>query len=84
MGFTGTQAAIWKIEFLNAFREMERQLAARQARYVAALDAVRPCLRPVAEDAAAGLPRRYTAWSLGKSPASVTYHRRRARALGLL
>lgn len=84
MGFTGRQALRWKLDFLNAFREMERQLAAQQARYVAALDAVRPCLRPVAEDAAAGLPRRYTAWSLGKSVASVSYHRAQARQLGVL
>ena len=38
----------------------------------------------VAEDAAAGLPRRYTAWSLGKSVASVSYHRAQARQLGVL
>lgn len=84
MGFTGKQALRWKLDFLAAFRQMRADLNAVQARYVAALDAVRPCLRPVAEDAAAGLPRKYTAWSLGKSVASVSYHRMRARHLGIL
>ena len=84
MGFTGKQALRWKLDFLAAFRQMRADLNAVQARYVAALDVVRPCLRPVAEDAAAGLPRKYTAWSLGKSVASVSYHRMRARHLGIL
>lgn len=84
MGFTGRSALEWKVRFLAAFRDMERQLAARTERYARALDLVRPCLRPVVEATEAGLPRREIAGPLGKSAASVTYHRRIARQLGLL
>lgn len=84
MSFTGAQALRWKLDFLNAFRQMQAELAAAQARYVAALDAVRPCLRPVVEGTQAGLGRAAIAQPLGKSAAAITYHRRRARLLGLL
>lgn len=84
MGFTGKEALTWKVKFLTAFRDMERQLQARTTRYVAALDAVCPSLRPVVEGTEAGLSRAEIAAPLSKSAASVTYHRRRARRLGLL
>jgi Rha family phage regulatory protein len=84
MGFTGREALAWKIAFLSAFNAIEAQLAARTARYVAALDAVRPCLRPVVEATEQGLSRAVIATPLGKSPAAITYHRRAARCLGLL
>lgn len=84
MGFTGREALTWKVKFLAAFRDMERQLHAREARYVAALDQVRPYLRRVVEATESGLARTAIAAPLGKSPASITYHRRSARRLGLL
>ncbi|WP_238945326.1 Rha family transcriptional regulator [Allofranklinella schreckenbergeri] len=84
MGFTGPKAVRWQEAFIEAFMAQRAALNAVQARYAAALDMVRPCLRPVVQDAAAGLPRRHTAQALGKSPAAITYHRRRARALGLM
>ena len=84
MGFTGREALRWKVAFLQAFRQMESELAASQARYMAALDAVRPSLRPVVQDFEQGLPRSDTAMWLGKGVGSVTYHRGQARRLGLL
>ena len=84
MGFTGREALRWKVAFLQAFRQMESDLAASQARYMAALDAVRPSLRPVVQDFEQGLPRSDTAMWLGKGVGSVTYHRGQARRLGLL
>lgn len=84
MGFTGTQALIWKIEFLNAFRTQERALAQLTSRYAHALDVVRPCIRPVVEGTEQGLNRSTIAEPLGKSANAITYHRRKARELGLL
>ncbi len=84
MGFTGREALRWKVAFLQAFRAMESDLADMQARYVAALDLVRPSLRPTVEDARAGLPRAATAQRLGKSVGAVSYHRSQGRGLGLL
>lgn len=84
MGFTGREALAWKIAFLQAFNALEAELHARTARFATALDQVRPMLRPVVEATEAGYSRTDIAGPLGKSPASVTYHRRAARRLGLL
>ncbi|NWO05353.1 MAG: Rha family transcriptional regulator [Alteromonadaceae bacterium] len=84
MGFTGRDALAWKIAFLQAFNVMEAELRAREQRFANALDQVRPALRPVVEGTEQGQSRSDIAGPLGKSPASVTYHRRRARDLGLL
>lgn len=84
MGFTGREALAWKIAFLQAFNALEAELHARTARFATALDQVRPMLRPVVEATEAGYSRADIAAPLGKSPASVTYHRRAARRLGLL
>ena len=84
MGFTGKEALVWKIKFLDAFNAMEAELQARTARYAAALDQVRPNLRPVVEGTQSGLNRAAIAGPLGKSCASVSYHRSSARRLGLL
>lgn len=84
MGFTGAEAARWREAFIDAFNNLESELAAANARYLAALDAIRPSLRPVVKDFEDGLPRSDTALWLGKSPAAVTYHRSQARRLGLL
>ncbi len=56
----------------------------KRHRAATALDHVRPFLRPIVEATEAGYARREIAEPLGKSPASVTYHRRAARRLGLL
>lgn len=84
MGFTGREALRWKVAFLAAFRQMERDLADLQARYVAALDTIRPKLRPVVQDFADGMTRSDTAQWLGCSVGSVSYQRAQARRLGLL
>lgn len=84
MGFTGREALAWKIKFLDAFNAMEAELNAKTARYAAALDQVRPSLRPVVEATELGVSRWPIAALLGKSCASVTYHRGQARRLGLL
>ena len=84
MGFTGSEAARWREAFIDRFNALEADLAAANARYLAALDAIRPSLRPVVKDYEDGLARSDTALWLGKSPAAVTYHRSQARRLGLL
>lgn len=84
MGFTGPEADAWKWKFLEAFNAMEAELHARTARFAAALDQVRPSLRPVVEGTQDGLNRAAIAAPLGKSCAAVTYHRGQARRLGLL
>lgn len=84
MGFTGKEALVWKIKFLEAFNVMEAELHAKTARYAAALDQVRPLLRPVVEATQQGQSRAAIAQPLGKSAASVSYHRSSARRLGLL
>jgi len=84
MGFTGDKALYWKVEFLRQFNEREAELVALKARYLAALDQIRPNLRPTVEAFEAGLPRIVTAQQLGKSVASISYHRSQARRFGLL
>ena len=84
MGFTGSEALAWKIAFLQAFNATESELHARTQRFAAALDMVRPNLRPVVEGTQGGLKRAAIAAPLGKSCAAVTYHRSQARRLGLL
>jgi len=84
MGFTGREALVWKLKFLEAFDSLESELHARTQRYASALDLVRPNLRPVVEGTQGGLARAAIAAPLGKSCAAVTYHRSQARRLGLL
>ena len=84
MGFKGAPAMAWKVQFLKAFNALEAELAARTARYAAALDVVRPALRPVVEGTEQGLGRAAIAQPLGKTANAVTYHRNQARRLGLL
>lgn len=84
MGFTGREALRWKVAFLAAFRQQEAALADMQARYLAALDVIRPSLRPTVQDAQAGLPRAATAQRLGKSVNAISYHRGQGRHFGLL
>lgn len=84
MRFTGAEAMAWQIAFLQAFNAIEAELRAKTERFAAALDQVRPMLRPVVECTEAGYSRADIAAPLGKSPAAITYHRRTARRLGLL
>jgi phage regulator Rha-like protein len=84
MGFTGRPARALKKRFLRAFVDMRRQLAWHTERFARALDELHPSLRPVVEGTEQGHSRADIAAPLGKSPASVTYHRRTARRLGLL
>jgi Rha family phage regulatory protein len=84
MRFTGREAMAWQIAFLDAFNAMEAELHERTERFAAALDIVRPALRPVVDGTEKGLARTVIAAPLGRSPASVTYHRRVARRLGLI
>lgn len=84
MGFTGRDALVWKIAFLEAFNALEAELIARTERFAHALDQVRPVLRPVVEGSEQGKSRSEIAQPLGKSISSVTYHRSNARRLGLL
>jgi Rha family phage regulatory protein len=84
MGFTGEKADEWKWRFIDAFNALEAELKTKTERYATALDQVRPCLRPVVEGTESGHDRATIAAPLGRSVRSISYHRRRARDLGLL
>ena len=84
MGFTGQKAMEWKVKFLKAFHLTERKLAESEARFARVLDQVRPCLRPVVEASERGEKRAAIGGRLGKSAASITYHRHQARRFGLM
>lgn len=84
MGFTGEQALAWKIAFLEAFNQMENELKTNQERYLSALDRMHPPLRPIVEATKQGQNRKTIGEQVGKSVGAVTYHRRKARELGLL
>lgn len=83
MGFTGKEALTWKIDFLTAFRDMERQIAAHREREANALYAIRPRWRAIVDH-----PELGRAQLIGltghKSPGSITACRRRMRQIGLL
>lgn len=84
MNFNGVQAQRLKVQFIAAFRLMEAQLNVLRDRYVGALDILCPPLRPAVERTQAGQDRVSIASVIGKSCASVTYYRAKARRLGLL
>ena len=84
MGFTGKDAVQWQVAFIEEFMAQRAALMQRTTRFAAALDQVRPSLRPVVEGTQGGLKRAAIAAPLGKSCAAVTYHRGQARRLGLL
>jgi len=84
MGFTGSEALVWKLDFLAAFNQMEAQLRAHVAREAAALHQLRPLLAPVVAGTEQGLRRAAIGHSVNRSVGSITYHRRVARRLGLL
>lgn len=83
MSFTGDGALAWKIKFLTAFREMERQLYKQQEREVNALYAIRPRWKAIVQHP--DLPRAQLIAHTGhKSPSSITACRNRMRKVGLL
>lgn len=84
MRFTGRDAMAWQISFLQAFNAIEAELIARTARFAQALDQLKPALRPVVEGTEQGHSRSDIAAPLGKSISAVTYHRSKARRIGLL
>ncbi|MBP8276367.1 MAG: Rha family transcriptional regulator [Propionivibrio sp.] len=83
MGFTGREALAWKVKFLAAFRDMERQIAALKEREANALYAIRPRWKPIAAH-----PELNRAQLIGltghRSPNSITACRRRMRDVGLM
>lgn len=84
MGFTGRDALAWKFAFIQAFNALEAELLAHVTREAAALHQLRPLLAPVVADATQGLSRSVTGLRVQRSAASISYHRRVARNLGLL
>ena len=84
MGFNGKRASLWQEAFIEAFQTMRAALAAENDKWQAAFDRLHPRLRPVVRGTLAGGSRAIIAQPLGASVGSVTYHRRRARQLGLL
>jgi len=83
MGFTGPEAAVWKIKFLAAFRDMERQLLSQKEREANALYDLRPKWKAIVEHPE--LPRQQLIGLTGhKSTGSITACRRRMRQVGLL
>jgi Rha family phage regulatory protein len=84
MGFTGTEAAYWREQFIERFNQMEAEVRRLRERYAHAFEVVRPYARPVVEGTEQGLSRTAIAQPLGKSTASISYHRRKAREYGLL
>ncbi len=83
MGFTGREALAWKVKFLAAFREMERQLHAQKERESNALFQLRPKWQPIILH-----PEMRRAQLIGltghKSPGSITACRARMRQVGML
>lgn len=83
MGFTGREALAWKVKFLAAFRDMERQLLAQQEREANALYQLRPRWQPIVQHPE--LNRQKLLGLTGhRSARSITACRRRMRQVGLL
>lgn len=83
MGFTGKEALAWKVQFLAAFRDMERQIVAQQKRESNALFQLRPKWAPIV--AHPELRRQQLIGLTGhRSPGSITACRRRMRQVGLI
>lgn len=83
MGFTGKEALAWKVRFLAAFRDLERQLHVLKEREAQALYRLRPRWHPILEN-----PRmrrkELIALTGHQSEGSITACRRRMRQVGLL
>lgn len=85
MGFTGPKALQWKIDFLNAFRQLEAELKARVEREASALYLLKPHYRTIGLGTEAGESRAAIAAKTGhKSLETITANRRRLRQLHLL
>ena len=85
MGFTGREALRWKVTFLEAFRDLERQVRELTEQKAQALDALHPHWPIVRDGTIQGLNRKEICGLTGhQNPSSITYARRRLRKLGLL
>ncbi len=84
MGFTGGDALAWKFSFIQAFNALEAELLTRVEREAAALHQLRPLLAPIVAGTKQGLRRAAIGATVNRSAASISYHRRAARRLGLL
>ncbi|MDD5613271.1 MAG: Rha family transcriptional regulator, partial [Gallionella sp.] len=84
MRFTGKEAMAWQIAFIQAFNALEAELQSRVTREAAALHQLRPLLAPVVAGTEQGQRRAAIGATINRSAASVSYHRRTARRLGLL
>lgn len=83
MGFTGKDVLVWKIKFLAAFRDMERQLLSQKEREANALYSLRPKWQPIIQHPE--MARHQLIGLTGhKSAGSITACRRRMRQVGLL
>lgn len=84
MRFTGKDAMAWQIAFIQAFNAIESELLTRVEREAAALHQLRPLLAPIIAGTEQGLRRAAIGATVNRSAASISYHRRAARCLGLL
>lgn len=85
MGFTGPKALQWKIDFLNAFRDLEAAVKAQTEREAAALFNLRPHWKTIGEGILAEMSRLEICALTGhKSPDTITANKRRMRNAGLL
>lgn len=83
MGFTGKEALTWKVQFLAAFRDMERQIVAQKERESNALFQLRPKWQPIVLHPE--LRRQQLIGLTGhRSPGSISACRRRMRQVGLI
>jgi Rha family phage regulatory protein len=83
MSFTGPEALEWKWRFLEAFRDMERQLTRQKEREAGALYRLRPKWAPIVQHPQ--MRRGQLIELTGhKSPGSITACKRRMRQVGLL
>lgn len=83
MGFTGSEALRWKVAFLEAFRQMEADLARALEREAAALYRLRPRWLPIARNPGMGRAQLITLTGHA-SVGSITACRRRMADVGLL
>ena len=86
MGFTGQKALQWKLNFLNAFNEMEAKLNEQTQREADALHYLKPHWRLISDGLANNLSRKEICELTGhRSPQSITANKRRMRdAAGVL
>lgn len=85
MGFTGPKALQWKIDFLNAFRDLEAAVKAQAEREAAALYQLRPHWQTIRHGVEACMTRLQICALTGhKSADTITANKRRMRDAGLI